>query len=488
MGLGLSVRRTRLAKAYLSIGRRDDALTCARSAVELSTKHHERANQALALEALADITACDDTAGPGDAVDLYARSLALANELGMRPLVAHCRAGLGTLHRRIGSRGESDDHLAAAAVMYREMGMTYWLEQAEAETGAKRERVMRPIILALIAALLFGLSTPAAKILLDTTDPWLLAGLFYLGSGLGLGGLRVILLLIGRAPRDAPLRRRDVPWLTGAILTGGIVGPVFLMFGLAGGSASQAALLLNLEGVLTAALAWLVFQEHVDARIALGMALITGGALVLAWQPDRGEPIGRHAVFVAGACLAWALDNNLTRKVSGGDATLVAALKGGAAGAVNLTIAMAMGAPFPGWGDAFGAAAVGLLGYGVSLMLFVLALRELGAARTGAYFSTAPFIGAVASIAMLGEPVSRRLAAGGLLMAAGVWLHVSERHVHEHVHEPLAHEHIHRHDDAHHAHEHEAGTSEPHSHWHVHGELRHSHPHYPDLHHRHRHT
>src|SRR5256886_5940047 len=115
MGLGLSVRGTRLAKAYLSIGRRDDALTCARSAVELSTKHHERANQALALEALADITACDDTAGPGDAVDLYARSLALANELGMRPLVAHCRAGLGTLHRRIGSRGESDDHLAAAA-------------------------------------------------------------------------------------------------------------------------------------------------------------------------------------------------------------------------------------------------------------------------------------------------------------------------------------------------------------------------------------
>jgi len=131
MGLGLSVRRTRLAKAYLNIGRRDDALTCARSAVELSTKHHERANQALALEALAHITACDDTAGPGDAADLYARSLALANELGMRPLVAHCRAGLGTLHRRIGSRGESDDHLAAAAVMYREMGMTYWLEGRE---------------------------------------------------------------------------------------------------------------------------------------------------------------------------------------------------------------------------------------------------------------------------------------------------------------------------------------------------------------------
>src|SRR5213593_2014217 len=347
---------------------------------------------------------------------------------------------------------------------------------------------MRPIILALIAALLFGLSTPAAKILLDTTDPWLLAGLFYLGSGLGLGGLRVILLLIGRAPRDAPLRRRDVPWLTGAILTGGIVGPVFLMFGLAGGSASQAALLLNLEGVLTAVLAWLVFREHIGIRIALGMALITAGALVIAWQADRGLPIDRQAMFVAGACLAWALDNNLTRKVSGGDATLVAALKGGAAGAVNFTIAMATGAPFPGSGGVLGAAVVGFVGYGVSLMLFVRALRDLGAARTGAYFSTAPFIGAVASVAALGEPLSGRLTAGGLLMAIGVGLHVSERHVHEHVHEPLAHEHVHRHDDAHHTHPHEAQTSEPHSHWHVHGELRHSHPHYPDLHHRHRHT
>jgi drug/metabolite transporter (DMT)-like permease len=346
---------------------------------------------------------------------------------------------------------------------------------------------MRPIILALVAALLFGLSTPAARLLLDTTDPWLLAGLFYLGSGLGLGGSRVVLVMMGRAPRDAPLRRRDVPWLLAAIVSGGIVGPVLLMFGLAGGSASQAALLLNLEGVLTTVLAWLVFREHIGLRIALGMALITAGALVIAWQADRGLPIGRQAMFVAGACLAWALDNNLTRKVSGGDATLVAALKGGVAGAVNFTIAMAMGAPFPGSGGVFGAAVVGFVGYGVSLMLFVRALRDLGAARTGAYFSTAPFIGAVASVAALGEPLSGRLTAGGLLMTIGVGLHVSERHVHEHVHEPLAHEHVHRHDDAHHTHPHEAGTSEPHSHWHVHEALRHSHPHYPDLHHRHGH-
>jgi drug/metabolite transporter (DMT)-like permease len=343
-------------------------------------------------------------------------------------------------------------------------------------------------MLALLAAALFGLSTPAAKILLEATDPWILAGLLYLGSGIGLGCLRVVLLSIGRGPRDAPLRRRDVPWLSGAILTGGGVGPVLLMFGLAGSSASQAALLLNLEGVLTALLAWFVFREHFDSRIAVGMALITAGAFVLAWQPHQGPHVDRRAVLVASACVAWAVDNNLTRKVSGGDAILIAALKGGAAGTMNLIIAMTTGAPLPRMGTALSAGIVGLLGYGVSLMLFVLALRHLGAARTAAYFSTAPFIGAVVSIAALGDPVSGRLLVGGALMVIGVWLHVSERHTHDHVHDMLAHEHLHRH-DAHHVHEHELGTpaGEPHSHWHVHGELRHGHPHYPDLHHRHRH-
>jgi drug/metabolite transporter (DMT)-like permease len=352
------------------------------------------------------------------------------------------------------------------------------------------ERVQgRPaIVLALTAALLFGLSTPAAKVLLNVTDPWLLAGLLYLGSGIGLGCLRVLRPVVGRIPGDAPLRRSDVPWLVGAIVTGGGAGPVLLMFGLAGGSASHTALLLNLEGVLTALLAWCVFREHVGTRIALGMALITAGALFLAWQPHQALPVDRRAVLVAGACLAWAIDNNLTRRIAGGDAVLIAALKGGAAGTVNLLVAMLTGASLPGSVAALGAATVGLLGYGVSLVLFVLALRELGAARTGAYFSTAPFLGAVVSVAALGESLSGRLAVGGLLMALGVWLHVSERHVHDHVHESLAHEHRHRH-DVHHIHEHEPGmpATEPHSHWHVHGELQHSHPHYPDLHHRHRH-
>lgn len=346
----------------------------------------------------------------------------------------------------------------------------------------------RPIWLALLAALLFGVTTPAAKALLSGTDPWLLAGLLYLGSGLGLGAARLVMRALGRVPREAPLRRADVPWLAGAIVCGGGIGPGLLMLGLAGGSASQASLLLNLEGVLTAILAWLVFREHVDARIAMGMGLITLGAVALAWRPVDGLALDRSALFVAGACLAWAVDNNLTRRVSGGDAGLIATLKGLVAGSVNLLIAVGGGASWPGARVAIVSGIVGLVGYGLSLMLFVRALRELGAARTGAYFSTAPFLGTVLAIVALGEPVNGRLVAAGVLMGAGVWLHLSERHAHAHTHEPLAHEHLHAH-DAHHDHPHEPGApaGEPHAHWHVHPAGEHSHRHYPDLHHGHPH-
>lgn len=343
------------------------------------------------------------------------------------------------------------------------------------------------IALALGAAGLFGLSTPAAKLLLAVSDPWLLAGLLYLGSGVGLGAIHLGRHLSG-APRATPLARADWPWLAGAIAAGGGVGPVLLMLGLAAGHASATALLLNLEGVLTALLAWFVFREHVDRRIALGMAAITVGALVLAWDGARGVRLERSALLVAGACAAWALDNNLTRKVSASDPLRIAALKGLVAGAVNTAIALALGAARPEARAVAGAALVGLLGYGVSLVLFVLALRHLGAGRTGAYFSTAPFVGALAGVATLGEPVTPALGAAAAMMGLGVWLHASERHEHLHPHEALEHEHPHRH-DAHHRHEHVPGVppGEPHTHRHTHAPLQHSHPHYPDIHHRHGH-
>jgi drug/metabolite transporter (DMT)-like permease len=307
----------------------------------------------------------------------------------------------------------------------------------------------------------------------------LLAGLLYAGSGIGLG----VFIVLRKTPVSLP--RADLPWLAGAVITGGVVGPVLLMVGLASTGAASASLLLNLEGVFTALLAWFVFRENFDARIALGMALIVAGGALLALQPGALEGARWGALAVAGACLAWAIDNNLTRKVSGADPVVIAAVKGAAAGAVNLAIAFFAGAAWPGIERAALAAAIGLLGYGASLVLFVVALRELGAARTGAYFSTAPFVGVALAVLALGESPAAAFWPAAALMAAGVWLHVSERHEHEHVHEPMEHEHRHLHDE-HHRHEHDFAWdgSEPHDR-HRHARLVHRHPHYPDLHHRH---
>lgn len=342
--------------------------------------------------------------------------------------------------------------------------------------------------LALLAAGLFGLSAPAAKVLVGVVDPWLLAGLLYLGSGAGLGLVRMVGRLAGAGSREAPVSRRDMPWLAGAILSGGVVGPVLLMYGLARAGATQSALLLNLEAVFTALIAALIFREHVPARIAVGMLAITAGAATLAWKDSGGLALDSSALLVAAACVAWAIDNNLTRAVSATDPLAVAALKGAVAGTVNVGIALLPGAAWPPWPVTLAAAGVGFLGYGTSLALFVRALRELGTSRTGAYFATAPFVGAAAGVIALREPVTAILVIAAALMVTGVWLHLTEAHDHEHVHEALTHEHAHRHDQ-HHAHDHPAGvpTTEPHTHRHTHTALQHRHPHYPDLHHRHRH-
>lgn len=334
---------------------------------------------------------------------------------------------------------------------------------------------------ALLAALLFGASTPAAKALVGEIHPVLLAGLLYAGSGAGLS-----LWLALRKERAARLQRADLPWLAGAVLAGGVIGPVLLMIGLASTGAATASLLLNLEGVFTALLAWFAFRENFDRRIALGMTFIVAGGVLLALEPDRLSGPSLGALAVAGACLAWAIDNNLTRRVSAADAATIAAIKGTVAGAVNIALAAVAGAAWPGAALAAAAAGVGLLGYGVSLALFVVALRELGAARTAAYFSTAPFVGVALALAVLGEAPALWFWVAAMLMLAGFWLHVSERHVHEHVHELMEHDHRHAHDEHHrHAHDFDWDSAEPHSHRHRHERLVHSHRHYPDLHHRH---
>jgi len=301
---------------------------------------------------------------------------------------------------------------------------------------------------ALGAALLFGAGTPLAKLLLDSVSPWLLAGLLYIGSGIGLTLYR----RFARAPA-VRLTRIEVPWFAGAIIAGGMVGPVLLMMGLTGMPASGASLLLNAEGVFTALLAWFAFKENFDRRIALGMAAIMTGAMILSW-PGNAHFAGLWpASAVLGACFAWGIDNNLTRKVSLSDATWIASVKGLVAGAVNLVLAFALGATLPPIPNIAGAMVVGFFAYGVSLALFVVGLRHLGTARTGAYFSVAPFFGAVLAIAM-GDPVTLPLLIAGALMAAGIWLHLTERHEHEHMHVVMEHEHEHVHDE-HHQHTHD---------------------------------
>jgi drug/metabolite transporter (DMT)-like permease len=344
----------------------------------------------------------------------------------------------------------------------------------------------RNALFALLAAALFGASTPFAKLLVGGLSPLLLAGLLYLGSGIGLA--------LVRGARDrgwtpSGLQPGEWPWLLGAILFGGVLGPLALMVGLTRTSGATASLLLNLEAVFTAPIAWLVFRENAGRRVVLGMLAIVTGGVVLSWPGGVARTAGWEGpLAIAAACLCWAIDNNLTRKVSASDALFIAGSKGLVAGAVNTALALSLGAALPDARTLLAAMAVGLLGYGISLVLFVLALRGLGTARTGAYFSTAPFIGAAVALAFPGESADAALWLAAGLMAAGVWLHLTEHHEHEHVHEPLEHSHRHVH-DAHHRHEHDFAWDgrEPHTHLHRHAALVHRHPHFPDIHHRHRH-
>lgn len=342
---------------------------------------------------------------------------------------------------------------------------------------------------ALAAALLFGASTPLAKSLTGSISPLLLAGLLYLGSGVGLAIVLGIRRMFRTAQQDStpPIPSREIPWLLGAILAGGVAGPALLMTGLVATSAASASLLLNVEGVLTAVLAWVVFKENTDRQIVLGMVAIVAGGLLLSWQPGSLQ-LSDGALLIVGACLCWAIDNNLTRKVSSNDAILIACLKGLVAGVCNTGLALAAGADLPALPVGIAAMAVGFAGYGVSLALFVVALRLLGTARTGAYFSVAPLFGVAISFILWPEAPNMLFWLAAALMALGVWLHLRERHEHEHSHEPLEHTHAHRHDE-HHLHEHDFpwDGQEPHRHFHRHAPMAHEHPHYPDIHHRHSH-
>lgn len=343
-----------------------------------------------------------------------------------------------------------------------------------------------PTIAAFSAALFFGGSTPFAKQLIAQVSPILLAGLLYAGSGLGLFLARIIQ---DKGWSHSGLQKQEWGWLIGAVAFGGVIGPILLMFGLQQTSAANTSLLLNLEAVLTAVLAWVVFKENTDFRIIFGMMVIVAGGILLSWPLGQGtEQSVTGPLLIAGACLCWAIDNNFTRMVSTGDPLFIACSKGMSSGLVSITTALLLGATIPVWTTVGHAMVVGFFGYGASLVMFVLALRGLGTARTGAYFSTAPFIGVAISIVLFHETTSIIFWIAAALMAWGVWIHLTENHLHEHTHEPLNHAHSHVHDE-HHQHKHDFpwDNKESHNHPHEHLPIRHAHPHYPDIHHRHDH-
>ena len=337
------------------------------------------------------------------------------------------------------------------------------------------------------AAVLFGASTPAAKPLLGNASPLLLAGLLYLGSGFGLFLIRAARRTVAN---EAPLRGYDWLWLGAATFFGGILGPVVLMTGLARSTAATASLLLNLEAVATALVAWLAFREHASRRTVTGMTLILAGAVVLAWsgKPSLNDIAGPLAI--AAACVAWAFDNNLTRRISASDPLQIAMSKSLAAGIVNTALALTIArSALPNATIVAGAALIGFFGYGVSLVCYILALRHVGTARTGAYFATAPFVGAGIAAAMGSVTASPQFFVSTVLMIGGVWLHLTEHHSHEHAHEAIQHEHAHVHDEHHqHAHAADDPAGDPHVHQHRHEPIVHEHAHFPDIHHHHGHA
>jgi len=348
-----------------------------------------------------------------------------------------------------------------------------------------------PALLALLAAILFGASAPLSKLLLASVQPITLAALLYLGSGVGVLLLRTLTNWRKTGPVEAPLRKKDLPWLAGAVIAGGIAAPILLLLGLDRTPAATASLLLNFEGVATAIIALLIFKEAIGRRVVLAVALVTLASILLTWTAGEQFGISLGALAVIGATVLWGFDNNFTRNISGCDPLLIVMIKGLTAGSFNLALSASLGESFPGLLAAFLAMLLGSLSYGASIYLFILALRGLGAARTSTLFGTAPFAGAILAIILLREKPEGLFFPALVVMLIGAWLLLSEDHDHSHVHIPICHEHSHSHQDDHHdhAHPHEGdSTKEPHTHEHTHAYKRHTHQHSPDLHHRHEHV
>jgi drug/metabolite transporter (DMT)-like permease len=345
------------------------------------------------------------------------------------------------------------------------------------------------IIQALIAALLFGASAPLAKLLLGEVEPIPLAAFLYLGSGIGLLGIKLFQRMNRQGINDeAQIEKPDLRWLAGAILAGGVAAPITLLFSLKNTPAATASLLLNFEGVATTLIAFFAFKESISRRAWWAIALITIASIFLSINLNAEWGFSLGALGIIAACVLWGVDNNFTRNISAKDPLVIVTVKGLVAGSFSLITALFLGNHLPSWEMILGALVLGSLSYGASIVLFIHAMRGLGAARTSALFGTAPVAGIILSILIFREFPGWLFIVALPLMVFGAFLLVNDEHEHRHVHEMVIHEHSHQHDDEHHEHEHDNGVcAEKHCHIHEHDELAHAHHHMPDLHHRHVH-
>lgn len=347
------------------------------------------------------------------------------------------------------------------------------------------------IFYALMAAILFASSTPLSKILIGDIDPIPMAAFLYLGSGIGAFLLRGILKIKDPAKtREAKLTKPDIPWLAGAILFGGVLAPIVLLFGLQITPASTASLLLNFENVATALIAAVFFKEAIGKRVGWAIALITIASIFLSLTWGKwGFSVGVFLILAAG--VFWGLDNNFTRNISERDPLQIVMFKGLGAGLFSLVLTFLLHKPLPDIGKILLSSGLGVVSYGLSIALIILSMRGLGSARAYAWFGSSPFIALLLSLAIFQDKPNPNLWIGLAFMLAGAWLMLSESHAHKHLHSHLIHDHAHTHPDDHHTHSHpelEPLGKITHSHFHEHEPFEHSHEHTPDIHHRHEHT
>jgi drug/metabolite transporter (DMT)-like permease len=339
------------------------------------------------------------------------------------------------------------------------------------------------VLLAVLAAVAFGLVTPLVAWAGHDVGPLTTAALLYAGAA----ATAVLLRLFVRRT-EAPLRRSDAPRLIAIALAGGALAPTLLAWGLQRAGATAGSLLLNLEAVFTVLLAHLFYREHIGRRVIAAVAAMVLGGAVLGLGSTLGGHVGAFgALAVAGATLGWAFDNTLTRPLADRDPFAVILVKGSIGATVTLVVAVFRGEPLPHAVPAAVLVACGATGYGASLYLYLLAQRRIGAARTGSVFALAPFIGAATAWAAGDRHADAGALVAAVLFAAGIYLHLTERHRHRHAHAAIEHDHLHRHDDDHHTHTHDPPFVGEHSHAHHHEHIEHEHDHGSDVHHEHDH-